>query len=268
MVAMTSLQTIVDLDRYPLDRLGRPEGDALVDRCREMLDRTGACQLDGFVRPDAVAQLVTEADDLRSSSHRTDDTHNVYFEEIDDALPDDDVLRRLQRSAKFTAGYDRIPEGSPLRRVYETDEMTTFVGRALGIDELYRDADAAGALSYAIFERGDELGWHFDRSEFAVTLMLQPSPAGGAYEYVKDLRTVSDENHAGVSQVLDGDRSGVVSLQNRPGTLSLFRGRYSMHRVTPNESDTPRINAVLAYARTRDHQLNAVTRELFYGTPA
>jgi hypothetical protein len=268
MVGMSSLRTVVDLDRYPIDRLDQPEGEALVDRCREMLDRSGACQLPGFVREEAVTRLIAEADGLRPSSHRTDDTHNVYFEPIDETLPADDVQRRLQRSAKFTVGYDRIPPDSPLRVVYDTDAMTTFVGRALGIDELYRDADPAGALSFAIFERGDELGWHFDRSEFAVTLMLQPSSSGGAYEYVKDLRSVADENHAGVSSVLDGDRAPVTSLHNDPGTLSLFRGRYSIHRVTPNGSDVPRINAVLAYAQTRDHQLNAVTRELFYGSAA
>jgi len=265
---MTSLQTIVDLDRYPIDRLDLPEGEALVGRCREMLDQAGACQLHGFVRADAVAQLVAEADGLRSSSHRTDDTHNVYFETIDGSVPAHDVRRRMQRSAKFTVGYDRIPSDSPLRLLYATDDLTAFVARALGIDELYRDADSAGALSFAIFERGDELGWHFDRSEFAVTLMLQPSAAGGAYQYVKDLRTADDENRDGVSDVLDGDQAPVVTLHNEPGTLSLFRGRYSMHRVTPNESDAARINAVLAYARTPDHQLNAVTRELFYGTPA
>ena len=126
--------------------------------------------------------------------------------------------------------------------------------------------DSAAALSFAIFERGDELGWHFDRSEFAVTLMLRPSRAGGAYEYVKDLRSVDSENRDAVSDVLDGDRTSVVSLDNEPGTLSLFRGRYSLHRVTPNQSETPRINAVLAYARTPDHQMNTVTRELFYGS--
>jgi hypothetical protein len=265
---MTSLDTIVDLDRYPIDRLGHPEGDALVARCREMLSATGACQLHGFVRPDAVAALVAEADALRPSSHRTDDTHNVYFEPIDDALPADDLLRRLQRSAKFTVGYDRIPADSPVRGLYETDEMTDFIGSALGIEELYRDADSAAALSFAIFERGDQLGWHFDRSEFAVTLMLQPTSAGGAYEYVKDLRSADDENRTGVTKVLDGDRTSVVSLHNHPGTLSLFRGRYSMHRVTPNESDEPRINVVLAYARIRDHRMNDVTRELFYGSAA
>jgi hypothetical protein len=265
---MNSLGTIVDLDRYPIDQLDLPQGQALIDRCREMLTQTGACQLRGFVRPEALAQLVGEADGLRPSAHRTDDTHNVYFEAIDDTLPADDVLRRLQRSAKFTVGYHRIPEDSPLRALYETEEMTTLVARALDIDELYRDADSAAALSFAIFERGDELGWHFDRSEFAVTLMLQPSSAGGAYEYVKDLRSVGDDNRDAVSEVLDGDHTSVVRLHNEPGTLSLFRGRYSMHRVTPNESDRPRINAVLAYARIPDHRMNTVTRELFYGSPA
>jgi hypothetical protein len=268
MLAMSSLQTIVDLDRYPIDQLDLPAGETLIRRCRQMLAETGACQLHGFVQPGATAQLVAEADGLRSSAHRTDDTHNVYFETIDESLPDTDVQRRLQRSAKLTIGYDRIPADSPLRRLYTTDAMTEFIGRALDIDELYRDADSSGALSFAIFERGDELGWHFDRSEFAVTLMLQPSAAGGAYEYVKDLRTADDENRGAVGEVLDGERDSVVTLHNPPGTLSLFRGRYSLHRVTPNDDDTPRINAVLAYARTADHQLNAVTRELFYGTAA
>src|ERR1700761_7023602 len=100
MAGMSSLRTVVDLDRYPIDRLDRPEGEALVGRCREMLDRSGACQLPGFVREEAVTRLIAEADGLRPSSHRTDDTHNVYFEAIDETLPADDVQRRLQRSAK------------------------------------------------------------------------------------------------------------------------------------------------------------------------
>jgi hypothetical protein len=267
LAAMTSLDAIIDLDRYPLHRLDLPPGQAVVAQCRAMLAQRGACQLHGFVRPEAVAQLAAEAEALRGCAHRTDDTHNVYFEAIDEALSPDDVRRRLQRSAKLTVGYDRIPQESALRTMYEADETTAFVAQALELDELYRDADPAGALSYAIFERGDELGWHFDRSEFAVTLMLRPSPAGGRYEYVKDLRTPEAENREAVGDVLDGERP-VVTLENRPGTLSLFRGRYSLHRVTPNESDTPRINAVLAYSKTPGHRLNDVTRELFYGAAA
>lgn len=260
-----ALEAVIDLDRYPLHRLDSPEGQELIKRSRSMLDARGACQLHGFVRTEAVARLVAEAEALRADAHRTEDTHNIYFDEIDESLPEHDVRRRLERSAKLTVGYDRIPEDSPLRGLYETDEMTQFVTAALGLDELYRDADPAGALSYAIFERGDELGWHFDRSEFAVTLMLQPATAGGCYEYVQNLRTPEDENRQGVAAVLAGASSDVVSLDNPAATLSLFRGHYSIHRVTPNESLRPRINAVLAYAKTPDHRLNDLTRSLFYG---
>ena len=35
---------------------------------------------------------------------------------------------------------------------------------------------------------GKELNWHFDNSEFAITLLLQAPEAGGVFEYVRDLR--------------------------------------------------------------------------------
>jgi hypothetical protein len=264
-----TLDAVVDLDRYPIDRLDSPSGEELIARCRDLLRTRGACQLHGFIRPEAVARLVAEADDLRACAHRTDDTHNAYFEPTDGSLPVGDPRRLLQRSAKLTIGYDLIGADSPLRRCYETDAMTAFIRAALGAEVLYRDTDPSGALSFAIFERGDELGWHFDRSEFAVTLMLAPARAGGAYEYVQNLRSETDENFNGVREVLEGrGASSVVALRNEPGTLSLFRGRYSLHRVTPNAAASPRVNAVLAYAQTPGHTLNALTRELFYGTAA
>ena len=38
-------------------------------------------------------------------------------------------------------------------------------------------------LHYA--KPGQELGWHFDKSAFAITLMFQPPEHGGAFEYVE-----------------------------------------------------------------------------------
>lgn len=266
--AQNALASLIDLERFPIDRLEGAEGAELVARCREMLQRTGACQLHGFVLPAVVEELVSEAEALRPQAHRTDDTHNAYFEPDDAGLDPADPRRLLQRSAKLTVGYDRISGSSPLRRLYECDAMTDFMAAVLEIEPLYRDADPAGALSFAIFESGDELGWHFDRSEFAVTLMLAPARAGGVYEYVQNLRTEQDENLDEVREVLEGERARVLTLRNEPGTLSMFQGRYSLHRVSPNEHPAPRINAVLAYARVPDHRLNDVTRELFYGTPA
>ena len=50
-----------------------------------------------------------------------------------------------------------------------------------------------------------------------------------------------------------------------PGTLVLFRGRNSIHRVTPVEGDLTRILAVLAYNSEPNISLSETSRMTFYG---
>lgn len=59
--------------------------------------------------------------------------------------------------------------------------------------------------------------------------------------------------------VLDGDRSAVRTLTLRPGDLQLFRGRFSLHRVTPVAGTTARHAAIFAYS-TRAGVVNSATR--------
>ena len=49
-----SLSEIVDLDRYPIDQLDGPAGQALVAESRAALTSVGACDLRGFLRPAAI----------------------------------------------------------------------------------------------------------------------------------------------------------------------------------------------------------------------
>jgi hypothetical protein len=81
---------------------------------------------------------------------------------------------------------------------------------------LHRSADPLDALQITTFRPGQELGWHFDRSEFSVTVMYQQAEAGGDFEYVPGLRSADDENHPGVRRVLHGDRSGIRVLPSAP----------------------------------------------------
>ena len=48
-------------------------------------------------------------------------------------------------------------------------------------------------------------------------------------------------------EALDDDGAGARILENAPGTLAFFRGRHSLHRVTPVVGSTPRLNSVLTY---------------------
>jgi hypothetical protein len=260
-----ALADVIDLARYPIDDLDSPRGRALVDYCRAALAFEGACQLPGFMRPDAVDSLVAEALEKRDRSYRTDDTHNVYFEKVVDSTDPGDPAGVLEHSSKNAIAWDLVDQNSPLRIAYESDALTRFLGEALSMKDFHRYADPFGAASLMIFDSGDELGWHFDRSPFAVTVMLQPSRLGGEYQYHHHLRSEADENAAGVLAALTGEQRGRITLPNEPGTLSMFRGHHSLHRVTPVSGDRVRINAVLAYSAKPGDKLNALTQELFYG---
>lgn len=67
----------------------------------------------------------------------------------------------------------QIGEHSLLRTFYDWEGLTYLVQVAFGIQELHQSADPAGAFYYNYFQAGDQLGWHFDRSEYAVNLILQ-----------------------------------------------------------------------------------------------
>ena len=158
-----------------------------------------------------------------------------------------------------------VGPGSPLRRLYEWDGLTEFIRAALALPVLYRDADPAGACSIMLYGQGDELGWHFDNSEFAVTLMLRASEGGGSFEFVPRIRDTGDERRDAVGRLLAGAGDGIMTMDGQPGTLALFAGRHSIHRVTAIQGKTPRVNAVLAYAQEPGHRLTPLNRELFYG---
>lgn len=260
-----AIEDIVDLDRYPI---APPDGDAaqhLVQRCRAELRAKGACQLEGFMRPAAVRAVLADGRAAEGLAHGMEATHNAYFENDDPALPADHPRRLQVRSAKRAIGWNRVGPRSPLRPLYEWDGLTEFIRAALQLPALHRDADPVGACSVMLYDEGGELGWHFDNSEFAVTLMLQASEDGGSFEFVPWIRDAREEHYAAVGALLAGARDGVLSMNGTPGALALFEGRYSIHRVTPVLGSRPRVNAVLAYAREPDHRLTELNRELFYG---
>ena len=236
---------LVDLAAYPIDR---PEAArAVVERCRAQLAADGACELPGFVTARAVARMVADADTLVPVAHHAEGPITIYLDVADPSLPEDHPRRWLGRSSLAAVAYDLIPPAHALRVLFEWDPLMDFLATVLGHARLYRYADPFGALNVAVMRDGDELAWHFDQTDFVVSIALRDAEEGGDFEYAPYLRSADDERYGDVRKVLDGDPSRVRRVPMTPGTLLLFQGRHALHRVTPIRGATSRLVALLAY---------------------
>ncbi|WP_415770018.1 HalD/BesD family halogenase [Pseudomonas sp. LB3P38] len=261
-----TLGDIVDLARYPITDRSSPAYRALVTDSQSLLGQEGVAIFPGFVRNEPIATMADQTLALHPRMFHFRENHTVYFKPQEESVDSGHPLRRLMKTEKDTVAYADIPADNLIRRIYESDEVLSFIKDVLGLDTLYRHADPLAALNLQGFTVGQQLGWHFDRSDFSVTLSLQAASAGGDFEYVRMLRNEDDDCYDAVRQFLDNpDTQQIEVLPQVPGTLTLFRGRYSLHRVTPVVGDRLRLNAVFAYVDQPNVEFSAYARQLFYG---
>jgi hypothetical protein len=169
------------------------------------------------------------------------------------------------RSSVHTIGYDQFPSTSLIRALYEDDDLLEFLSKVLGRAPLYRYADPIGALNVAVMVEGDVLDWHFDQTDFVVSLAIQSSDEGGNFENAANLRATDDERYDEVLRVLGGDHADVTVEPMTPGTLMLFEGRRSLHRVSPIHGTTPRYVALLGYDTKPDTMSSELLKQIRYG---
>jgi hypothetical protein len=256
---------LVDVARYPIEDAESHDAITLAQYCRAELDATGVCVLPGFLRPDAVVALAAEADGLAGIAHHSDVQGTPYLELPDDGWPDGHPRVTWGRSALDVVAYDHFPDTSPLRALYEWEVLRRFLADALDLPEVFRYDDPLGALNLAIMGEGDELAWHFDQTDFVVSIAIQESTSGGDFECAQLVRDPDDERYDAVAAVLGGEAAGVVTVPMTPGTLMLFEGRRSLHRVTPIEGARPRYVALLGYDRVPGTCSSELLRAVRYG---
>ena len=259
------MRQILDLDRWPLDELVGLEGQALVVRCREELRDVGMFSLDALIRPEVLETAVAEvAPVLDTAAFTHSREHNIYFvDEIEGLDPDHPALRRFTTINHTICG-DQIP-GSVITRIYEWQPLIDFLAATMGKSRLYPMADPLGRINAMAYHDGEQLNWHFDRAEFTTTVLLQAPRSGGEFQYRSALRSDSDPNYEGVTLLLAGHDEQVHTLRLEPGTLNVFKGKNTAHRVTPVEGDRPRIVAVFSYYETPGFAFSDAERMGFYG---
>lgn len=255
-----SLDTVIEINRYPLGE------EAFQSSCKSQLDEHGVLVLPDFLTTSAIQSIVSEGRTHAVKAFYTNSDHNVYLQPTDPEFAADHARNTSVQSSKGCITTDQIPKNSLLHSLYENAEFKSFLCNVLDEQALYEYADPLSAINLHYASEGQELGWHFDNSSFAITLLIQQPVAGAHFEYVKNVRNADagDMNYAGAQRILDGE-SEVTTLNMEPGCLVLFRGRNSMHRVTPTEGDVTRMLVVLAYNTEPGVSLSESARMTFYG---
>lgn len=255
----------LDLDSFPLDKAGSVEREALVERCRTEMAASGMFNLDGFVRAEAAqAEADRHKPKMDSESFNHARTHNVYFRKEVPGLAADHPALVTFETSNNTLCSDQL-DGSLVGQIYRWRPLIDFLADVMHKPALYPMDDPLAAFNVMQYREGQALNWHFDRSEFTVTLLLQAPDAGGAFEYRTDLRSADDPNYDGVARLLAGNDPEMQSMSVVPGTLNVFKGVNTPHRVTPVKGRRARMIAVLTYYEqpgamfTREEQLG------FYG---
>ena len=220
----------------------------MIQALREEFSDQGALVIEGFLKKSEVKSIVTEIENLRDQAFRNQLTGNAYLEKPSPNFAETHVRNRLETTSLSVLAYDQIPPQSILRRVYESAYLLRLITLMTGHPKIYHYNCPLGAINIAIMNQGDYLRWHFDQSEFVVSIPLQESEEGGYFEFVSNIRDENHENYEQVLKVLEGKNPRKKTLYSTPGSWIFFRGKNTLHRVAEIRGKTPRLTALLGFS--------------------
>ena len=249
----TTIADIINLDRYPLDNPADARLGALMNECRMQTESNALCLLPGFVWPEVVRQMANELESLIVNASRFDIKRQAYIEPVDPSLPDFHP-RKVAHTTKYHQVLNyQVSNESLLRQLFYWQPLTDFLGKAMGFEQFYRCDCPHLALTAKIASEGDTDGWHYDSNEAVFSLLLQDAEDGGEFELIPNVRQGGEENYEIVSAAFRNSQQYSVRYKFQPGTLVLFKGRASLHRVTPVVGPRRRIIALFSYDTKPGH---------------
>jgi len=227
--------------------------------------------LEGFILPEVRSRMKDEVSELpthhrlNSQSAYGDDTSlgkgmwGKQSQLMDTADQFHPLLRQWQQDVHVVAG-DMIPPRSLVRQLYESPVVANFFSRVLGVAALYKYDDEFQDLNVFYHYDSGQRAWHYDGSDFIVTLLLQQSTDGGEFEFAPFIRGGlgadgrHDERFDEVSKLFAGKYPGIRKSRAEAGTITLFNGKRSLHRIRASYGPEKRIVAVFSYDTTPPEQ--------------
>lgn len=258
---------VINLDRYPIADSDGTAYSCLVSSLRAELDANQFCILPDFIHEHVREVLVEEIEGLQDVAFANRSKRNCYLQrEKDPDLPSDHPRNIFFEASYRMIASDLFTDSSPLKQIYYWQPMIDFVAQVVGSEGLYVNADPFQPVSGICYGDGDQSAWHFDSwNDFTMTLMLQSSEGGGAFEIAPNIRSREDPSYDVLRNLLEGDRSKVVTVPRDQRALVIFRGARSVHRVTPVSGKTKRFMAVFVYEKEPGVLGDPEVNETVYG---
>ena len=257
-----TITDIVDLERYPIADLDAPVAQKLIAEAKAKLRDPGYFTMPGFIRAEAITSIAGEAETLLADGHWHERLRDPSIGKELGLYP----WHRPSRVAVRCTGGDRMAARSPLRQIHGWQPLTGFLATVFGVMPYYPAADMMVGCMLTGYAPSDELGWHFDPNDGVVTLMLQNAGSGGAFEFAPKVRQTDKTRAVEVyDDVMDGHWAGTRQEDQDAGTLALFNGNRSLHRVTPIEAGPDRLVLVLSYDSKPDTVFSDDIRQNFFG---
>jgi alkylated DNA repair dioxygenase AlkB len=283
--------------RYPwLDDLESPEAAEAIRSARKIYTSDGAVIFHDFITDEALRESTAVSNANDAAAFTTDDVHTPYLKDISSDYPVNSIYNHQMQTRVASIAYDELPKESSLPKLYRDPRLLQLVKRVVGVEELYLSNDPLGCCSINVFRPGDFHSFHFDESEFSTTLMLQEdADGGGLFQYTPPVKfSSSDLALAEVASAIeayderlkDVDSSTthfaesasanvapsppppLQTLNFTPGTLSIFSGSKSLHRVTTVRGSNSRLVAVFTYSNVPNFCNSSRVQKLFWGRSA
>ena len=257
---MNSINSIIDLSKHPI-------GDnKYINNCNSLIKKNSLLVLEDFLSKKSLNNILNEAKKLESKAFYCEQQHTILLSKQSDSINKNDPLNTLMTSDKGCVPHDLISQSSELNTLYNSDIFKSFIRKVLNLDKIFPYADNLSSINLNYYQKGQQLGWHFDNASFAITLMIQSSTKGGEFEYITEGRDSNSDyiDKSLLSNVIEGKTKPNL-LDVSQGTLILFYGRNYLHRVTPVQSETPRILITLNYNEEDQIKLSENARLTFFG---
>ena len=169
------------------DEIGKnllSNGDTLI----EELEKEGILIFKSFLNSKSILDLQNEAKELKPLAFSSSSEYNVYVSEYDKSFSDNSPRNRIMKTTKKCISCDLIPKDSLLKKIYNSQKLKKFFSEILNVENLFPYEDSLSSININYYDKGDALGWHFDNSDFTITLLIKNCVEGGIYEFFNNMK--------------------------------------------------------------------------------